>query len=102
PRAGVVFGLPPPPATSGGPVWEARKLERAALARGTFTGYRRIAITPFLVRGKLAGGGGVGLPPHGGGGGGGLAVQLPAAGRGGDGGPGGGHAGDRPGHWPAV
>ena len=30
-------------------------LERAALARGTFTGYRRIAITPFLVRGKLAG-----------------------------------------------
>ncbi len=29
--------------------------ERAALVRGSFTGYRRIAITPILVRGKLAG-----------------------------------------------
>jgi tRNA A-37 threonylcarbamoyl transferase component Bud32 len=50
-----VIGVTLAPAAPGGPVWEARMLERAALARGTFTGYRRIAITPFLVRGKLAG-----------------------------------------------
>jgi tRNA A-37 threonylcarbamoyl transferase component Bud32 len=55
PVPGGVIGVTLAPATSGGPVWEARLLERAALARGTFTGYRRIAITPFLVRGKLAG-----------------------------------------------
>jgi eukaryotic-like serine/threonine-protein kinase len=55
PVPGDVIGVTLAPATPGGPVWEARLLERAALARGTFTGYRRIAITPFLVRGKLAG-----------------------------------------------
>ena len=52
--AGAI-GVTLAPAIPGGPVWAARMLERAALARGTFTGYRRIAITPFLVRGKLAG-----------------------------------------------
>ena len=52
---GGVIAVTLAPGTPGGPVWEARLLERAALARGTFTGYRRIAITPFLVRGKLAG-----------------------------------------------
>src|SRR5215831_8619174 len=55
PAPGDVIGVTLAPAARGGPVWEARMLERAALARGTFTGYRRIAITPFLVRGKLAG-----------------------------------------------
>jgi len=55
PVPGGVIGVTLAPAAPGGPVWEARMLERAALARGTFTGYRRIAITPFLVRGKLAG-----------------------------------------------
>jgi len=53
--SGGIIGVTLAPATPGGPVWEAQMLERAALARGTFTGYRRIAITPFLVRGKLAG-----------------------------------------------
>ena len=55
PVPGGVIGVTLAPAAPGRPVWEARMLERAALARGTFTGYRRIAITPFLVRGKLAG-----------------------------------------------
>jgi tRNA A-37 threonylcarbamoyl transferase component Bud32 len=55
PVPGGVIGVTLAPATAGGPVWEARMLERAALARGTFAGYHRIAITPFLVRGKLAG-----------------------------------------------
>jgi tRNA A-37 threonylcarbamoyl transferase component Bud32 len=55
PVPGGVIGVTLAPATPGGPVWEVRMLERAALARGTFTGYRRIAITPFLVHGKLAG-----------------------------------------------
>ena len=55
PVSGGIIGVTLAPATAGGPVREARILERAALARGTFTGYRRIAITPFLVRGKLAG-----------------------------------------------
>ena len=55
PVSGGVIGVTLAPATAGGPVREARMLERAALARGAFTGYRRIAITPFLVRGKLAG-----------------------------------------------
>jgi len=55
PVPGGTIGVTVAPATAGGPVREARILERAALARGTFTGYRRVAITPFLVRGKLAG-----------------------------------------------
>jgi len=55
PVSGGIIGVTLAPATAGGPVREARILERAALARGTFTGYHRIAITPFLVRGKLAG-----------------------------------------------
>jgi hypothetical protein len=55
PVSGGIIGVTLTPAPAGGPVREALMLERAALARGTFTGYRRIAITPFLVRGKLAG-----------------------------------------------
>jgi hypothetical protein len=55
PVSGGIIGVTLTPATAVGPVREARMLERAALARGTFTGYRRIAITPFLVRGRLAG-----------------------------------------------
>jgi hypothetical protein len=55
PASGGMIGVTLTPATVGGPVREARMLERAALARGTFTGYRRIAITPILVRGRLAG-----------------------------------------------
>jgi eukaryotic-like serine/threonine-protein kinase len=55
PASGGIIGVTLAPATAGGPVREARILERAALARGTFTGYHRIAVTPFLVRGKLAG-----------------------------------------------
>jgi hypothetical protein len=55
PVSGGIIGVTLAPATAGGPVREARILERAALARGTFTGYHRIAVTPFLVRGKLAG-----------------------------------------------
>jgi hypothetical protein len=55
PASGGIIGVTLAPATVGGPVREARILERAALARGTFTGYHRIAVTPFLVRGKLAG-----------------------------------------------
>jgi len=53
--SGGIIGVTLTPATAVGPVREALMLERAALARGTFTGYHRIAITPFLVRGKLAG-----------------------------------------------
>ena len=67
PVSGGVIGVTLTPATAGGPVREALMLERAALARGTFTGYRRIAITPFLVRGKAGRR---------------VAVQLPAARRG--------------------
>jgi len=55
PVSGGIIGVTLAPATAGGPVREARILERAAVARGTFTGYHRIAVTPFLVRGKLAG-----------------------------------------------
>ena len=55
PASGGIIGVTLTPATAGGPVREARTLERAALARGTFTGYRRIAITPILLRGSLAG-----------------------------------------------
>jgi hypothetical protein len=52
--AGIISVSRPPVAVSG-PVREARALERAALGRGSFAGYRRIAITPFVLRGKLAG-----------------------------------------------
>jgi tRNA A-37 threonylcarbamoyl transferase component Bud32 len=38
-----------------GPVREAQALELAAVSRGVYPGYRRIAITPWLVRGRLAG-----------------------------------------------
>jgi tRNA A-37 threonylcarbamoyl transferase component Bud32 len=55
PASGGIIGVTLTPATAGGPVREARTLERAALARGTFTSYRRIAITPILLRGRLAG-----------------------------------------------
>jgi tRNA A-37 threonylcarbamoyl transferase component Bud32 len=55
PVSGGIIGVTLAPAAAGGPVREERMLERAALARGTFTGYRRIAITPIRLRGKLAG-----------------------------------------------
>jgi tRNA A-37 threonylcarbamoyl transferase component Bud32 len=55
PVSGGIIGVTLTPATAVGPVREALMLERAARVRGTFTGYRRIAITPFLVRGRLAG-----------------------------------------------
>ena len=55
PAAGDTISVSPAPDAVGGPVREARMLERAALVRGSFTGYRRIAIAPILVRGKLAG-----------------------------------------------
>jgi hypothetical protein len=55
PASGGIIGVTLTPATVGRPVREARMLERAALARGTFTGYRRIAITPIRLRGRLAG-----------------------------------------------
>jgi tRNA A-37 threonylcarbamoyl transferase component Bud32 len=55
PVSGGIIGVTLAPAAAGGPVREERMLERAALARGTLTGYRRIAITPILLRGKLAG-----------------------------------------------
>jgi len=55
PVSGGIIGVTLTPAAAGGPVREALMLERAALARGTFTGYHRIAITPILLRGKLAG-----------------------------------------------
>ena len=37
-----------------GPVREAQALELAAVSRGVYPGYRRIAITPWLLRGQLA------------------------------------------------
>jgi hypothetical protein len=43
------------PFTVSGPVREAEALEIAAVSRGAYPGYRRIAITPWLVRGRLAG-----------------------------------------------
>jgi hypothetical protein len=55
PVSGGIIGVTLASAAAGGPVREERMLERAALARGTLTGYRRIAITPILLRGKLAG-----------------------------------------------
>ena len=53
--SGGIISVSRPPLAVSGPVREARALERAALGRGSFTGYRRIAITPFVLRGKLAG-----------------------------------------------
>jgi hypothetical protein len=38
-----------------GPLREAQALELAAVSRGAYPGYRRIAITPWLLRGQLAG-----------------------------------------------
>jgi tRNA A-37 threonylcarbamoyl transferase component Bud32 len=55
PASGAVISVSLAPAAVGGPVREARTLELAALGRGSFAGYRRIAITPFLLRGRLAG-----------------------------------------------
>jgi hypothetical protein len=52
---GGIISVSRPPVTVSGPVREARALERAALGNGSFAGYRRIAITPFVLRGKLAG-----------------------------------------------
>jgi hypothetical protein len=53
--SGGIISVSRPPVTVSGPVREARALERAALGNGSFAGYRRIAITPFVLRGKLAG-----------------------------------------------
>jgi tRNA A-37 threonylcarbamoyl transferase component Bud32 len=53
--SGGIISVSRPPVAVSGPVREARALERAALGRGSFAGYRRIAITPFVLRGKLAG-----------------------------------------------
>jgi tRNA A-37 threonylcarbamoyl transferase component Bud32 len=53
--SGGIISVSRPPLAVSGPVREARALERAALGRGSFAGYRRIAITPFVLRGKLAG-----------------------------------------------
>jgi eukaryotic-like serine/threonine-protein kinase len=43
------------PFLAAGPVREAQALELAAVSRSTYPGYRRIAITPWLVRSRLAG-----------------------------------------------
>ncbi|HEY6277850.1 MAG TPA: protein kinase [Streptosporangiaceae bacterium] len=43
------------PFTVSGPVQEARVLELQAVSRGTYPGYRRIALAPWLLRGQLAG-----------------------------------------------
>jgi tRNA A-37 threonylcarbamoyl transferase component Bud32 len=43
------------PFTASGPVREAQALEVAVVSRGSYPGYRRIAITPWLLRGRLAG-----------------------------------------------
>ena len=53
--SGGIISVSRPPVTVSGPVREARALERAALGNGSFAGYRRIAITPFVLRGKLTG-----------------------------------------------
>jgi eukaryotic-like serine/threonine-protein kinase len=53
--SGGIISVSRPPVAVSGPVWEARTLERVALGRGSFAGYRRIAITPFVLRGKFAG-----------------------------------------------
>jgi hypothetical protein len=43
------------PFTTSGPVQEARVLELEAVSRGTYPGYRRIALAPWLLRGQVAG-----------------------------------------------
>jgi tRNA A-37 threonylcarbamoyl transferase component Bud32 len=53
--SGGIISVSPAPVAVSGPVREARALERVALGKGSFAGYRRIAITPFVMRGKLAG-----------------------------------------------
>jgi len=53
--SGGIISVSRPPVTVSGPVQEARALERAALGKGSLAGYRRIAVTPFVLRGKLAG-----------------------------------------------
>jgi hypothetical protein len=53
--SGGIISVSRPPVAVSGPVREARTLERVALGRGSFAGYRRIAITPFALRGKFAG-----------------------------------------------
>jgi hypothetical protein len=53
--SGGIISVSRPPVTVSGPVREARALERAALGKGSLAGYRRIAVTPFVLRGKLAG-----------------------------------------------
>jgi eukaryotic-like serine/threonine-protein kinase len=42
------------PFLAAGPVREAQALELAAVSQGAYPDYRRIAITPWLVRGRLA------------------------------------------------
>jgi tRNA A-37 threonylcarbamoyl transferase component Bud32 len=53
--SGGIISVSRPPVAVSGPVREARALERVALGRGSFAGYRRIAVTPFVLRGKFAG-----------------------------------------------
>jgi len=53
--SGGIISVSRPQVTVSGPVREARALERAALGKGSFAGYRRIAITPFVLRGRWAG-----------------------------------------------
>jgi len=55
PPSGAIISVSPAPGAGSGPGWEARVLERAALGRGSFASYRRLAAAPFLLPGKLAG-----------------------------------------------
>ena len=55
PASGGTISVSLAPAGAAGPVAEARMLEQRALSLGSFAGYRRIAITPLLLRGNLAG-----------------------------------------------
>lgn len=82
PVSGATISVSPAPAGAGGPVAEARMLERRALSGGLFTGYRRIAITPFLFRGNLAGAWRFSYRQPGTGAMDGLAVVTPTGGRG--------------------
>ena len=53
PASGGIISVSLAPATAG-PAGQARMLERAARGRAPFAGFRRIAIAPFLSRGKIA------------------------------------------------
>jgi len=55
PPSGAIISVSPAPGAGSGRGWEARVLERAALGRGSFASYRRLAVAPFLLPGQLAG-----------------------------------------------